>query len=159
VRKHPAHGFLGEPEIVGNVDPAHGQVEGPLGDAAGPLGAFDQRKEEARQPFGSSLAAKQHHLPLGLGELVRGETVKLTLDARIFADEPIEGLARKPPQFRLFECFHGKGIFLVHADAEKIAWKHKAGDLAPAVGEQRVELKRTTSNHEHALRRVTLVKY
>ncbi len=159
MREHPADGFLGETKIVGNVDPAHGQIEGPLGNAAGTLSAFEQRDEEARQPFGGGLASEQHHLPLRLRQFVCGETVELTFDQRMFADEPIEGLARKPPQFRLFERLNRERIFLVDADPQEIARKHEACNLSAAIGQQGIEFERTMRDHEHALRRIALVKY
>ncbi len=43
IREHPAYGFLRQTQVIGNVQPAHRQVETGFRNAAGALGPLEQR--------------------------------------------------------------------------------------------------------------------
>jgi hypothetical protein len=95
--QHPAHGFLCQAQIVGDIQPAHRQVEALRHRTGDRLLALEEFEEEARQSLRGVLAAQQHYLALRGGQLVRRHAVQFALDRGVRFDEAVEGFAREPP--------------------------------------------------------------
>ena len=158
VGEFAAHRFLGQPQIVGDVAPAHRQRNQIRPVAAAESGAALNIRQEAREPFRRGLAAERHHPFLRDGQFGGRAPIARLGQRRIMIDEPFEPPLQDAAQGRVADRLGREAVALLRLEADEIAWKQKGDDLPAAVRQDRVKLDDAAGQAEHAVGGVALVE-
>jgi hypothetical protein len=149
--QRPAHRFDGQPEIVGDVLPAHRQRDG-LAGIADLREALAPGDKKGRDLLFGRAAAEQQHLLLRLRQFARGEFVHAHQQLRPRADELRKHLGRKAARRHRVDGVDRERVALADRKPEKIPRQGKADDLPPPVGQKLVKARDTGDDVMNRLR-------
>ena len=140
LRERPTDGLDRQADVVGDVLPAHRQRHGRGGaPAVKPRPALAQAEEEGDHPLLCRAAPEQHHLVLGLRELVRGEFMQPAQQVRLVVEEGRVSGPRKAAGHDRLDRVRREAVGIVEGQAEEVPGKREADDLTSPIRQELVD--------------------